>query len=94
MFAGRCGVIKYQGENGVRLQQHVNADEITVSLTGQTVRVIKPPPTATAATTPPTEQPRRGAQAPNGRLRRTRVRQPGVSDFRSLWVGLTGRNRP
>jgi len=41
MFAGRYRVTEYQGENGPRLQHRVNADEIAVSLTGQTVRVIK-----------------------------------------------------
>ncbi|MBF4563355.1 single-stranded DNA-binding protein [Microbacterium sp. VKM Ac-2870] len=41
MFAGRYRITQYQSENGPRLQHRVNADEIAVSLTGQTIRVIK-----------------------------------------------------
>lgn len=41
MFTGRYRVAEYQGEDGTRLQHRVNADEIAVSLTGQTARVIK-----------------------------------------------------
>ena len=41
MFAGRYRVTEYRGENSTRLQHQVTADEIAVSLTGQTVRVIK-----------------------------------------------------
>ena len=41
MFAGRYWVTEYRGENGTRMQHRVNADEIAVSLTGQTIRVIK-----------------------------------------------------
>ncbi|QAY64989.1 single-stranded DNA-binding protein (plasmid) [Xylanimonas allomyrinae] len=41
-FAGRYRVTEYRGEQGSRIQHEVNADEVAVSLRGQTVRVITP----------------------------------------------------
>lgn len=40
-FAGRYRVTEYKGENGTRVQHQVNADEVSVSLRGQRVRVEK-----------------------------------------------------
>ncbi|MFF7684517.1 single-stranded DNA-binding protein [Microbacterium sp. NPDC007973] len=40
-FSGRYRVTEYKGENGTRIQHQVNADEVSVSLRGQRVRVEK-----------------------------------------------------
>lgn len=40
-FAGRLTTTEYHGENGIRTQRNVSADEIGVSLRGQTVTVEK-----------------------------------------------------
>ena len=38
-FSGRYRVSEYKGEQGTRLQHEVNADEVSVSLRGQSVTV-------------------------------------------------------
>ena len=38
-FSGRYRVSEYKGEQGTRLQHEVNADEVSVSLRGQSVAV-------------------------------------------------------
>ena len=40
-FSGRYRVTEYKGENGTRIQHQVRADEVGVSLRGQSVRVEK-----------------------------------------------------
>ena len=49
-FAGRLTTTEYHGENGVRTQRNVSADEIGVSLRGQTVTVDKSSKSSDAAT--------------------------------------------
>ena len=42
-FSGRYRVTEYKGEQGTRLQHEVRADEVAVSLRGQSVRVVGKP---------------------------------------------------
>ena len=42
-FAGRYRVTEYKGEQGTRLQHEVRADEVAVSLRGQSVTVERSP---------------------------------------------------
>ena len=42
-FSGRYRVTEYKGEQGSRLQHEVRADEVAVSLRGQSVRVVGKP---------------------------------------------------
>ena len=41
IFSGRLTVTEYEGDNGVRIQRNVRAEEIGVSLRGQTITVDK-----------------------------------------------------
>lgn len=45
-FSGRYRATEYKGENGTRVQHQVRADEVGVSLRGQSIRVEKSAPTA------------------------------------------------
>ena len=45
-FSGRYRVTEYKGDQGSRLQHEVRADEVAVSLRGQSVRVVGKPSTA------------------------------------------------
>ena len=42
-FSGRYRVTEYKGDQGSRLQHEVRADEVAVSLRGQSVRVVGKP---------------------------------------------------
>lgn len=57
-FSGRYRVTAYEGESGTRIQHEVRADEIAVSLRGQTVTVERSNrPAGAAAAEPGDESP-------------------------------------